>query len=221
MRELYSCRNKNDYYISYEYLRKVTRIDKFAPIVKKLAGRPGFVVDLGCGTGIWSRTLSEIGEFLGVDFIEARIKIAKERNPTLRYRAHDIGKIGTLFKKNSVGMFFSSCALYCLVPGVQKKLFSDIHSSLKDGGRIIFIEPNKSNLFGETSEAKYLFDKKNTEQLLSSLGFRNIEIKNYNFMPRFLLRRRGMLYKLMIPVEKILELLHIPFSGSLMIYAEK
>ena len=221
MREAYWYREKENYYNSYEYLGRVTRIDKFAPIVRKLAGTPGKVVDMGCGTGIWSRTLSEIGDFTGIDFMKEGISISRERNPGLRYKVGDMSRLEKNLRKNSVGMIFSSCAAYCLMPGQKKKMFSDVFSILKPGGKLIMIEPNARNIFREKSGIKYPFDKRETENLLRESGFISVRVRHYNFIPRSLIRSRGILYRFMVPVEKFLEFVQLPWSGSLMIYAEK
>lgn len=221
MKEAYWYKEKENYYNSYEYLEKVTRIDKFAPIVRNLAGSPGKVVDIGCGTGIWSRTLSKIGDFMGLDFMEGGIEISRERNPGLKYDVGDMNYLGKSLKNNSTGLMFSSCAVYCLMPAQKKKMFSDILKILKPGGKLIMIEPNARNIFKEKSDIKYPFDKQETKKLLESIGYENVKIRNYNFIPRALLRSRGPLYKIALVPEKVLEFLHFPFSGSLLIYAEK
>lgn len=220
-RELYSKADKESYYNSYEYLHKVTRTDKFGPIVKILAGNPGKIVDMGCGTGLWTKILSDIDHVTGTDFSEARIEIAKERNPGMEYIVGDLKEMSSMFQEGSIGMFFSCCSLYCLTKESQTKIFADCLKILMPGGKLIMIEPNKDNFFKEKSEIKYPFDKKETSKLLEKIGFRNVKIRNYNFIPRNFIRNRGILYKILIPVEKIMEAIQMPFSGSLLIYAEK
>lgn len=220
-KKYYSMAEKEDYYNSYEYLNKVTRTDKFGPLIIKLAGNPGKIIDMGCGTGLWTRILSEMGQVTGIDFSEARIEIAKERNPSSEYVVGDLKEMPSMIKDGSVGMFFSCCSLYCLTRESQTKIFTDCFRLLYPGGKLIMIEPNNDNLFREKSEIKYPFGKNDTNQLLELMGYNNIIIKNYNFIPRNFIRDRGILYNLLIPFEKFLEFLHIPWSGSLLIYAEK
>ncbi|HEX3318923.1 MAG TPA: class I SAM-dependent methyltransferase [Solirubrobacteraceae bacterium] len=46
----------------------------------------GLVVDLGCGSGIWARTLTDAGyEVLGVDRSEAMLEIARRRAPRAEF----------------------------------------------------------------------------------------------------------------------------------------
>jgi 2-polyprenyl-3-methyl-5-hydroxy-6-metoxy-1,4-benzoquinol methylase len=43
----------------------------------------GLVVDLGCGSGIWARHLTDAGyEVVGVDISPAMIRLARKRAPT-------------------------------------------------------------------------------------------------------------------------------------------
>ncbi len=219
-KEYYSQADKDSYYNSYEYLHKVTRTDKFGPIVKQMAGSPGGIIDMGCGTGLWTKMLSEIGKVIGIDFSEPRIEIARERNPEAEYIVGDLKKMPE-FLANPVNMFFSCCSLYCLTAESQRAIFSDCFRLLAPGGKLIMIEPNKSNIFREKSELKYPFDKKELKNVLESLGFGNVKISNCNFMPRTLLMKRGIFYSMMIPFEKLLEFFQLPWSGSLLIYAEK
>jgi SAM-dependent methyltransferase len=44
--------------------------------------RDGLVVDIGCGSGIWARALTDAGyDVLGVDVSEAMLQIARRRAP--------------------------------------------------------------------------------------------------------------------------------------------
>jgi len=53
----------------------------------------GLVVDLGCGSGIWARELSNAGyDVLGIDISPAMIEIARQRVPTAEFR------VGSLLK---------------------------------------------------------------------------------------------------------------------------
>jgi SAM-dependent methyltransferase len=48
--------------------------------------RDGLVVDLGCGSGIWARALTDAGyDVLGVDGSEAMLDIARRRAPAARF----------------------------------------------------------------------------------------------------------------------------------------
>lgn len=220
-KKFYAHADKESYYNSYEYLHKVTRTDKFGPIIKDLAGSPGKIVDMGSGTGLWTGILSGIGSVTGIDFSEERVAISRERNPGKEYIAGDLKEMPSLFTENSVGMFFSCCSLYCLSDESKQKVFEDCLKILSSGGKLIMIEPNKSNPFREKSDIKYPLDKKETKKFLETIGFRNVKIRNYNFIPRNFIRNRGILYSLLLPLEKIAEALQLPWSGTLVICAEK
>lgn len=63
-----------------------------APGLQRLLGRcgvrDGLVVDLGCGSGIWARELTDRGyDVLGIDVSEDLLAIARRRAPRARFKA--------------------------------------------------------------------------------------------------------------------------------------
>jgi SAM-dependent methyltransferase len=49
--------------------------------------KDGLVVDLGCGSGLWARTLTDAGyDVLGVDYSAAMIALARKRAPKAKFR---------------------------------------------------------------------------------------------------------------------------------------
>jgi SAM-dependent methyltransferase len=54
----------------------------------RLAGiADGLVVDLGCGSGIWPRILTDAGyDVLGIDYSEEMLALARRRAPAARFR---------------------------------------------------------------------------------------------------------------------------------------
>src|SRR5438067_1015248 len=47
----------------------------------------GLVVDLGCGSGVWARILTDAGyDVLGVDYSAAMIALARKRAPRATFR---------------------------------------------------------------------------------------------------------------------------------------
>jgi len=75
-------KTKRDYNrIAEQFSASRKRIwEKLAPVFEKLKG--GSVLDVGCGNGRFFDFLKEKGlDYVGVDFSESLVKIAKEKNP--------------------------------------------------------------------------------------------------------------------------------------------
>jgi SAM-dependent methyltransferase len=70
--------------------------DASAGLLKLLRGagiRDGLVVDLGCGSGIWARRLSEAGyRVAGVDISPAMIELARRRAPAGEFHVKSFGQ---------------------------------------------------------------------------------------------------------------------------------
>lgn len=101
----------------------------------------GLVVDLGCGSGIWARELSQAGyEVLGIDISPAMIEIARKRVPRGEFRVSSLlrAKLPTCHAVTSLG----ECFNYLFdetnsIAGLQR-VFDGIYSALKPGGLFVF-----------------------------------------------------------------------------------
>lgn len=124
------------------------------------------------------------------------------------------------FKKEAIDSFFSFCAVYCLLPESQNKLFKELYLMLRKNGNILLVEPNKLNPFKER-EPKHPLRKSKVERWLREIGFKNINIRYCDFISRPIVKRGGVIFDFFKLSEKFFEFLQIPFSGTLVIYAEK
>ncbi len=60
-------------------------------LLRREGVKNGLVVDLGCGSGHWARTLTDAGyEVLGVDLSPAQIQLAKQRAPNARFETESL-----------------------------------------------------------------------------------------------------------------------------------
>jgi len=101
----------------------------------------GLVVDLGCGSGLWARTLVDAGyRVLGIDISEAMIWLSRKRAPEAEFR------VGSLF-----GAVIPPCGAVTAVSEVINylfdpdnggrrllRLFQRVYEALAPGGVFVF-----------------------------------------------------------------------------------
>ncbi len=101
----------------------------------------GLVVDLGCGSGLWARELSQAGyDILGIDISPAMIELARERVPRGEFRVASLLKtdLPRCVAVTSLGeclsyLFDESNSIRELRP-----LFHRVYDALKPGGVFVF-----------------------------------------------------------------------------------
>jgi SAM-dependent methyltransferase len=215
MREIY--RYPKCSYAELELKRRTSRVEKFAPIFNERL-RKGIIVDLGCGMGTYSKEINS-RMIIGLDFSIEGLAIAKDYCPFGSFICGDLEHLP--FKEKSINAFFSFCSIYCLTLPSQYKLFEELFRTLKENGNIILVEPNDLNPFKE-KWPKQPLNKNRVEKCLKEIGFKNVEVKFCNFIPRFVAKRgSGPVFSIFKGLERILEYLRIPFAGAIMVYAEK
>ena len=147
------------------------------------------LVDLGCGTGSFSRRIQRYGlKIIGIDISKESILFAKSISKNIDFVVGDIEKIG--FKDNSFDIVVFSGVLHH---------FSDFSKAIKEGyrvlkpnGRMFAYDPNKLNpimwLYRDTNSPFYsskgrtenerLLTKEELESVLTSNKFLNVKIKS-------------------------------------------
>lgn len=101
----------------------------------------GLVVDLGCGSGIWARELSQAGyDLVGIDISPAMIDIARKRVPRGVFHAESLLKV-SLPQCDAVTSL-GECLNYLFDErnsiGELRKLFRRVYAALKPGGLFVF-----------------------------------------------------------------------------------
>jgi SAM-dependent methyltransferase len=99
--------------------------------------KDGLVIDLGCGSGIMSRVISEAGyDVLGIDISEAMIAMARRRVPQGRFRVESL--LRAEFPHSVAIAAVGECINYLFDSGNNRsslaKLLRRIHQSLISGG---------------------------------------------------------------------------------------
>jgi SAM-dependent methyltransferase len=107
----------------------------------------GLVVDLGCGSGLWARTLTDAGyDVLGVDQSAAMIALARKRAPAATFRHESYLKVSlpACDAVTSVG----ECFNYLFDRNGEAQLaalFGRVRAALRRGGVFVFdvLEPGQ------------------------------------------------------------------------------
>lgn len=139
-------------------------------ILNKNNLRKGFVVDLGCGSGLWAKELMQADyQVLGIDISESMINIARQRVPDANFVVASLFnvEIPPCDAVTSLG----ECLNYLFDPNNNHQklaeLFNRIYNALLPGGIFIFdiLEPgqlsqgNPSRTFTEGEDWIVLLEK--------------------------------------------------------------
>lgn len=108
----------------------------------------GLVVDLGCGSGLWARRLSEAGyDVLGIDISATMIAMARERVPSGEFRVGSVldAVIPPCVAVTSLGECFNYLFDTSNSRRAQRALFKRIYRALSPGGLFVFdmIDPKR------------------------------------------------------------------------------
>lgn len=211
------------------YDNKIKLFKKFCKNRKNIK-----ILEVGCGNGEFTKRLVKIlkpsSKLIAIDITPRLIQKGEEtvKNQNLLFKLEDIESM--TFTKES---FDIVCGISILHHVDFKKAFREIYRVLKRDGEIFFTEPNMLNpniLLGlhlpflrekmEFSPDETALIKWQILNCLKEIGFRNTQVKNYDFLhpktPRQLI---SIVEKLGNFIEKLPILKE--FSGSLIIYARK
>ncbi|MCP2729365.1 class I SAM-dependent DNA methyltransferase [Limnofasciculus baicalensis] len=134
----------------------------------------GLVVDLGCGSGIWAKALTQVGyDVLGVDLSYAMLDLARAKAPKAKFQQGSLLKFNlpTCNAVTSIG----ECLNYQFdehgLADIQE-LFVRIYKSLQSGGIFIFdiLEPgslsgtNPQKTYNEGEDWAILLEKSENSQ---------------------------------------------------------
>lgn len=109
-------------------------------ILKRNRIRDGLVVDLGCGSGVWAKALSNAGfGVLGIDISEWMIAIARKRAPDAEFRVASLFQ--TEIPSCNAVTSISECLNYLFDSagdGKMRRLFERVYTALAPGGVFVF-----------------------------------------------------------------------------------
>ncbi|HVB03099.1 MAG TPA: methyltransferase domain-containing protein [Chitinophagaceae bacterium] len=127
----------------YEYARIADRkrLDFIAKVLVEGLPAGGIVLDVGCGNGVISRHLGRQGfQVLGIDVSEKAISKARELNtqPKVNFEVMSAEQLA------ATGMTYDAVVCSEVLEHLQDpaSLLNILHSTLKDGGKLIVTVPN-------------------------------------------------------------------------------
>ncbi len=135
-----------DTYSDYDLLEDTTYDWILERVGLATKGETCRILDLGCGTGVWSERLAAFGHSVyAIDISLKMVQVAAKRKKTKECPFLSmVGDIEALpFKAGSFNMCFSGCVLHHF-PSVSAVL-AEIKRVMKQGGRVCLVEPNGSN----------------------------------------------------------------------------
>lgn len=138
------CFDKNYSYF-YDHLYKEKKYNKefsiIKKVIKKYLNKPKSLMDLGCGTGNYSKLMTDLGmEVLGVDASAHMLKIAKKKykmNKRLKFIHCDINNLKIYKKFDIISALFHILSYQTTTKNILK-FFANSQKHLKKNGILIF-----------------------------------------------------------------------------------
>lgn len=126
-------------------------------ILRQKGIEKGLVVDLGCGSGIWAKALTQADyEVLGIDISDAMLDLAREKAPKATFQNASLLRV-ELPKCDAVTSI-GECLNYQFDEhelGDIKELFARIYDTLRQGGVFIFDIAEPGYVSGSNPQNSY------------------------------------------------------------------
>ncbi len=122
--------------------RKATTIDETIDwILNKVAGEELYILDLGCGPGLYAEKLAEKGHHVtGVDFSPRSIsyarKAAADKQIDISYRCQNYLELEDANAYDLILIIFTDFGV--LLPDERERFLVNAYRALKPGGRLLF-----------------------------------------------------------------------------------
>ncbi|MEV4346778.1 class I SAM-dependent methyltransferase [Actinoplanes sp. NPDC049596] len=146
--------------------------DDLAFITRHLAGRPGPVLDLGCGPGHLTAHLRSAGaEAIGIDLVPGFITHARATHPGGDYR---LGSLTSLdFADESVGGILAWYSLIHLPPPDLDRALAEFHRVLTPGAPLVtgFVHGDEPGPFDHKVTTAYRWPVDDFATRLTRAGF--------------------------------------------------
>ncbi len=186
-------------HFNHKYQTSATFIERYevwTDLFKKYIKPSDYILDLGCGSGVFSKYLAERGSnVLGIDGSEKMIDLCRNANtrssPNLNYQLQTLPFEDNFVEKNQFDVIISSSVIEYIEQDTL--LLEQIYSLLKPQGIVMISFPNSNSIYRKIERiifkmtgkpAYYKFVKRlYCEELitkkLASIGFKQEEIHYY------------------------------------------
>lgn len=116
--------------------RKHTTIDHSVKWLSGIIPSQGGILDLGCGPGLYTKRLSDLGyNVTGMDFSKRSIEYAKSQDSKTEYIYKNYLMLDYNSKFDAITLIY--CDYAALIPDERRNLIRKIHEALKPGGLFI------------------------------------------------------------------------------------
>lgn len=133
--------------------RKHSYITRSVKWLSSIIPPDGKILDLGCGPGLYTKRLSDMGYIVtGMDFSRRSIAYAKEHDPQTEYIYKNYLELDYTDMFDAVTMIY--CDYAALTPDERRTLIQKVYKALKPGGLFIldaFSEKKLSTRVNKTS----------------------------------------------------------------------
>ncbi len=143
-------------------------------------GRPGNILDLGCGLGLFVEIAFMWGvDVQGCDGAEDGIKLALARNPKLNL-SHTLLSNNLPFQDSSIDNVLLNQVIEHLPAPVFSKVLSECNRILRRGGVVFIFSPNKANRVEALKDPTHINPLYPSElrRLLTTAGFQVVAEPN-------------------------------------------
>jgi 2-polyprenyl-3-methyl-5-hydroxy-6-metoxy-1,4-benzoquinol methylase len=174
----------------------IERYEVWTKLFQKYIKPSDHILDLGCGSGIFSRYLAQKGSaVLGIDGSEKMINLCEKSNtpplPNLNYQLETLPFEDDFLEKNQFDTIISSSVIEYIEQDIF--LLEQIHYLLKPQGIVIISFPNKNSIYRKIERfifkmtdrpayykfVKRLYDEELITQKLNLMGFGREEVRYY------------------------------------------
>ena len=165
-----------DLYIGLFGTRRQVHPDDLALIDRHLSGRPGHVLDLGCGPGHLTDYLRSLGvDATGIDLVPEFIAHAKATHPTGRYQ---LGSMSSLdVEDRSVAGILAWYSLIHLPPAALDGVLAELRRVMTPAGTLVvgFFEGDEVAAFDHKVVTAYRWPADEFSARLARAGFAEVE----------------------------------------------
>jgi SAM-dependent methyltransferase len=168
-------------------------------------GKPGPILDIGCGLGFFLECCHKFGvPSAGLEGSAYAVKAAKEREPHLDIRKHDL-EDAFPFEDGTFSIVMCSQVIEHLPKKTAQHALRESYRILSNGGNLFIYSPSIANPKAREPAHINLHSPKSLKKELAEIGFK--KVKQLNHPLKFS-------WKPLIPLNKVIRALFVLFPFS-------